>query len=230
MSEMISNLRDFNTTTAVIRLILAFTLGGCIGFERGKRGRPAGLRTHVFICMGAAMTVLVSLYVVNVLGYDGDVFRVPAQVISGIGFLGVGTILVTGRTHVRGLTTAAGLWNAAIIGIVTGYGFYEIAIVGTLLSTVTIGYLHNVENNFYKTNKHFEVYLEVGSIDNVTNCVNRLNLEFYSKNIEIRPPRSATSGNVGIEASVSLPRNSTKEQVVSKLNKIEGVLFALESK
>ncbi|MBR4879262.1 MAG: MgtC/SapB family protein, partial [Clostridia bacterium] len=210
--------------------ILAFTLGGCIGFERGKRGRPAGLRTHVFICMGAAMTVLVSLYVVNVLGYDGDVFRVPAQVISGIGFLGVGTILVTGRTHVRGLTTAAGLWNAAIIGIVTGYGFYEIAIVGTLLSTVTIGYLHNVENNFYKTNKHFEVYLEVGSIDNVTNCVNRLNLEFYSKNIEIRPPRSATSGNVGIEASVSLPRNSTKEQVVSKLNKIEGVLFALESK
>ena len=230
MSEMMAYLRDFNTTTALIRLFLALFLGGAIGFERGKRGRPAGLRTHVFICLGSAMTALISLYVVTVLKLDGDIFRIPAQVISGIGFLGVGTILVTGRSHVRGLTTAAGLWNAAIIGIVTGYGFYEVALVGTLLSTITIGYLYKIENNFYKTNKRFEVYIELNTIEAVTSCVSRLDFDFYAKNIEVRPPRSATPGNVGIEASVNLPRNSTKEQVIAKLNKIDGVVFALESR
>ena len=130
----------------------------------------------------------------------------------------------------RGLTTAAGLWNAAIIGIVTGYGFYEVALLGTLLSTLTIGYLYKIENNFYKTNKRFEVYIALGNINDVTMCVNHLNCDFYGKNIEVRPPRSAPPGNVGIEASVNLPRNSTKEQVIAKLNKIEGVVFALESR
>ena len=95
MDEIMAYLRDFNTSTALIRLILALILGGAIGFERGKRGRPAGLRSHGFICIGSAMTALISLYVVTVLKLDGDIFRIPAQVISGIGFLGVGTILVT---------------------------------------------------------------------------------------------------------------------------------------
>ena len=131
---MMEWLREFNFWTILIRLFTAALLGGVIGLERGRQRRAAGLRTHILVCVGAALTAMVGFFARDMLGIsNSDPLRVSAQVISGIGFLGVGTILVTGRSQVRGLTTAAGLWSTAAVGLAIGIGFYEAAIICTLL-------------------------------------------------------------------------------------------------
>ena len=117
---------------AVLKVGLAIVIGGIIGMERRKQGRAAGMRTHILVCLGATLTSMTGVYAYTTLGFTGDPLRVAAQVISGIGFLGVGTILIKGRFQITGLTTAAGLWCGAAIGIALGIGF--------LMFGVAIGY------------------------------------------------------------------------------------------
>ena len=100
----------------MVRLFLAVLCGGLIGLEREYKRRPAGFRTHILICLGAAMTTMTSQYLYLNLHFYTDMTRMGAQVVAGIGFIGAGTIIVTGRQRVKGLTTAAGLWAAAIAG------------------------------------------------------------------------------------------------------------------
>ena len=111
--------------TVAVRLVLAVFCGGFIGLERERKRRPAGFRTHILICLGAAMTTLTSQFLALNLGANTDTARLGAQVIAGVGFIGAGTIIVTKRRQVKGLTTAAGLWTAAIVGLCCGAGFFE---------------------------------------------------------------------------------------------------------
>ena len=120
MAQVIQTLQETNFLSAMVRLLLAAVLGGLIGTERAVKGRAAGMRTHILVCIGSALTALVGLYVTENLGLDSDPMRLSAQVISGIGFLGGGMILVRGRAHITGLTTAAGLWTTAAIGLAMG--------------------------------------------------------------------------------------------------------------
>ena len=152
MEAVFDYLRDFNFVTVAIRLILAMVFGAVIGLERGKQGRAAGMRTHILVCLGACLAAMIGFYATNVLGTSGDPLRVAAQVISGIGFLGVGTILIKGRFQITGLTTAAGLWCAAAIGLSLGAGFYEGAIITFVLAVLTVTVVHRLE---YSINKRF---------------------------------------------------------------------------
>ena len=111
--------------------MLAVLCGGIIGIERAYKRRPAGFRTHILICIGAAITTLTSQYLYLNLHYFTDMARLGAQVVAGIGFIGAGTIIVTRQQRVKGLTTAAGLWTSAIIGLAFGGGFYEGGILAT---------------------------------------------------------------------------------------------------
>lgn len=127
-------LHTFNTPVVTIRLLLSVLLGGAIGYSRSSKGRAAGFKTHVLVCLGSALVFITGLYIYQVMEYNtGDVARLPAQVINGIGFLGAGTIMVTAKNQVKGLTTAAGLWACACIGLAVGAGFYTGAIVTTVL-------------------------------------------------------------------------------------------------
>lgn len=123
----------------LVRLLLATVLSGLIGFERESRGRAAGLRTHILVCVGSALFMLTSIYMFDI--YRGvaavDPTRIAAQVITGVGFLGAGTILRSGAT-VKGLTTAASLWAVAGIGLAVGCGFYSAAVITTILVGVTL--------------------------------------------------------------------------------------------
>ena len=130
--DWVGDLNDLNILSIFVRLLLAMAFGGTIGFERGIRQRAAGLRTHMLLAVGAASTMLVSQYMYASYGV-GDPARLSAQVISGIGFLGAGTIIVTRRNQVKGLTTAAGLWTTSAVGLALGAGMYIIGITGTLL-------------------------------------------------------------------------------------------------
>ena len=133
MLSLFDGLRDVTVWSVALRMTLAVLCGGIIGIEREYKRRPAGFRTHILICLGAAMTTLTSQYLYLVLGQYTDMARLGAQVVAGIGFIGAGTIIVTRRQRVKGLTTAAGLWAAAIIGLALGGGFYEGGVFATAL-------------------------------------------------------------------------------------------------
>ena len=160
MQEIIAYLRDFNIVTVLIRLVLAMIIGGTIGVERNKQGRAAGMRTHILVCLGAALAAMIGVYVSKVMNIDNDPLRVGAQVISGIGFLGVGTILIKGRFQITGLTTAAGLWTAAAIGLALGVGFYEGAVITFLCAVLTITVVHRLEYTINKKYSRFGMYVD----------------------------------------------------------------------
>lgn len=141
------NAVDIYTGQAIFRLCLSMLLGAVVGYERKRKGQPAGLRTFSLIAMGATLAMLVSIYVCQeYVGLkNGDPGRIAAQVITGIGFLGAGAI-IQAKGSVRGLTTAAGIWMASIIGLAVGVGLYILSLVATLLILFILVQLDNIEH------------------------------------------------------------------------------------
>ena len=133
MLEFLNPMRDLNTVSVTLRMVLAVLVGAVIGLERSAKNRPAGFRTHILVCMGAAVASMTGLFLFLVLKLPTDVSRLGAQVISGLGFIGAGTIVVTKKMSIKGLTTAAGLWTTGIIGLAIGAGYYELGVIGAVL-------------------------------------------------------------------------------------------------
>ena len=159
--------RELTLTSVVIRVLVSVALGGIIGMERGLKNRAAGFRTYMLVCMGACIVMVTNQYIFQVYG-TGDPVRMGAQVISGIGFLGAGTIIVTSRSQIKGLTTAAGLWASACIGLAVGVGFYEVAVIGGLSVFLVLTVLHSWELHMRRNVKQCTVYVELK-----TDCVMR---------------------------------------------------------
>lgn len=145
MLPIFDGVRDVTVLSTTLRMLLAVVCGGLIGLEREYKRRPAGFRTHILICLGAAMTTLTSQFLYLNLHYYTDMARLGAQVVAGIGFIGAGAIIVTRRRRVKGLTTAAGLWAAAIVGLCLGGGFYEGGIFATALILAAEMFLSKLE-------------------------------------------------------------------------------------
>ena len=160
MLECLEFIRELDFLAVTLRLVLAVFCGGIIGIERSVKHRPAGFRTHILICLGAAMTTLTSQYMLITMNMYTDVSRLGAQVIAGIGFIGAGTIIVTKSQSVKGLTTAAGLWTAAIIGLVCGAGFAELAIFVTAMVLFAEVVLSRIESRFARKVSDVNVYIE----------------------------------------------------------------------
>ena len=166
MMEGLAYLREMNVASVLLRLTVAMLFGGFIGLERERKRRPAGFRTYMLVCLGAALTMLLSQYesymvthawheTAMEIGLRTDVSRFGAQVINGIGFLGAGTIIVTGKQEVKGLTTAAGLWASACMGLAIGAGFYECVLLGFLLILLIVCSCYSI----FKCSYHFVVQL-----------------------------------------------------------------------
>ncbi len=140
----------FLNDTHIIRLLIALTLGVLVGLERSRAGKTAGLRTFGLVSMGSCLFVIVSLAVTETLGVSGpDIMRVVAGVVTGIGFLGAGAIIMRGETLI-GLTTAAGLWVSAGIGVACALGLYTIAIATAILTLLAFTLLWTFEHNVFK--------------------------------------------------------------------------------
>lgn len=222
-------LHQFNLISVIIRIFLAMFLGGLIGMEREKSKRPAGFRTHILVCVGACMTALIGLFVWHEMGDVTDPVRISAQVISGIGFLGVGTILVKEHDHITGLTTAAGLWTTAAIGIACGYGFYSAALLGTLVVAITSAILFKLEKGTRRRNCVRSIYLEIMGTKYVNEYTDWFVQELRAKNILIVAPRSAIKHNVGVEVILSVTDEEGVKAVLEKIREKEKVAFAIES-
>ncbi len=228
--EILEYLRQINMISITVRILLAFIVGGIVGFERGKKGRAAGFRTHILVCVGACLATLTGQYIISVLNMSGDPARLGAQVISGIGFLGAGTIITTGKNHVRGLTTAAGLWSTAAIGLAIGIGFYEAAIIGSLAITFTIVILHKFDYFIFAKTADIDVYIEISDMKELKPILDAIKaLDYNMHNINITPPKSALGQHVGIEGVISSKKKWVKEDVITAIGKIPGIVFITES-
>lgn len=152
--------RPLTYTAIALRVVLAVILGGIIGMERGMKNRPAGLRTYMLVCLGACIVMVTNQYVYQVY-QTGDPVRMGAQVISGIGFLGAGTIIVTNRSQIKGLTTAAGLWASACIGLALGIGLYEVAVLGSFSIFMIFTLLHELDFRIRQNTRQLDAYVEL---------------------------------------------------------------------
>ena len=222
--DFISYTQEFNMLSVMLRIVLAIIAGGVIGNERGMHGSAAGLRTHIFVCVGGALTSLCSLYVSRVLGFNGDVFRIPASVVSGIGFLGAGTILVKSDSSIVGLTTATGMWVTAITGIALGYGFYTGGVITTLICIVNATLFTRIEHNRLR---YMRFYIEVSNVDIIQSIVNKiydiLKNDVY---IDTIPAKSGIVGNVGLEVTTSTKNDF--ERIKKELSSFEGINFIVQ--
>lgn len=156
---ILDSLRELTLLSIFVRFALAVLLGGVIGMERGKKRHPAGLRTHLAVCIGSASVMMVSQYIFNTMN-GVDPGRLGSQVISGIGFLGVGTIVVTGRNQVKGLTTAAGLWASACMGLAIGIGFYEGAVIMCLFLYLVLEVIERLDAEYVKHSNKCQIFVE----------------------------------------------------------------------
>lgn len=223
-------LREMNLVSVIVRITLAMLLGGITGLERGKQGRAAGMRTHILVCLGATLTTMIGFFAAETLGYSNDPLRIAAQVVSGIGFLGVGTILIKGRFQITGLTTAAGLWCTAAVGLALGAGFFEGAIFAFLAALLTITIIHRLEYTINKKYRRFGIYVEICGDKNVRDTINKITSLYRISDVQVTSPRSGTVGNVGIEANVHNKHADLTPDIVSEeLEKLDNVIFAIES-
>jgi len=229
--EVMAYLRELTTITMLIRVALAAVAGGIVGLEREVHGRAAGMRTHMLVCLGAALSALIGCYLsvsMSEMGINSDAQRTGAQVMSGIGFLGAGTILVKkANSRITGLTTAAGLWATAAIGLAMGYGLYEAAFVTVFVVVLAFTVVSHLETRVNRKRQRMFVYLEVDSVESVRSMTDLLVNEFGAKELQVTPPRSGTAPHVGLEALIRVPPKVTVEAKIKKLHKIDHVVFAL---
>ena len=235
MWEWVDYLREMNLASVLLRLVAAMLFGGFIGLERERKRRPAGFRTYMLVCLGSALTMLLSQYefymVTNVwqeaaaeIGLRTDVSRFGAQVINGIGFLGAGTIIVTGKQEVKGLTTAAGLWASACMGLAIGAGFYECVLLGFVLIFLTNRLLPFVEDAIIESARNMNIYVEFQTLDDLGDIIGRIKsqgAQIYE--VDLDRGREERSKNPSAVFSIRLPCRNFHVRVLAAISELESV-------
>lgn len=235
MIEALDFLREFTFLSVVVRLALAMLFGGMLGLNRTQKRRPAGFRTYMIVCMGATLAMLISQYesamlagawngLAQEIGIKTDVSRIGAQVINGIGFLGAGTILVTGRQEVKGLTTAAGLWSSACMGLAIGAGFYECVLLAFLLIFLCIRVFPSLEVYILGWAKNMNIYVEFTSLDDLGDIISRIKAQGAQiYNVDITHGKKSQGQNPNAVFSIRLNQRRVHEQVLAAISELENV-------
>lgn len=186
MLESLSFLRELTPLSMLLRILFAVFFGGLVGLEREYKRRPAGFRTHILICLGACMTTMTSQYLSFSMGYTVDPARLGAQVVAGIGFIGAGTIIVTRQQRVKGLTTAAGLWSCAILGLTVGAGFFESAAICVCLILLAELLFVKLEYWLLRNTREYILYIEYSDaqcLEAILSCLQKENIHIGSMEI-----------------------------------------------
>jgi len=221
-------LREVTMFTVTVRMMLAVVCGGLIGIEREYKRRPAGFRTHILICLGASMTTLTSQYLYLNMLYFTDMGRLGAQVIAGIGFIGAGAIIVTRRRRVKGLTTAAGLWTAAIVGLACGAGFYEGAVYTTVLILLAELVFSKLEYRMMAKARETNLYVEYSgnmSLDHVIRHFRDVNIKITDLEIT---RASDEKHNACAIFTLQMNRRTDYEKMLGDLSDFSGIIAVEE--
>ncbi len=221
--EYLPILKELNLLTIVLRITLCIICGGAVGIERGIKGKPMGMKTHIIVCMGATIAMLTNQFIVEF--YQGsDPARLGAQVISGIGFLGAGAIMVTGRQKVKGLTTAAGLWASASLGLAIGIGFYEVAILGSLMLLVIETFISKLNQYMISRSNIINVYVEFNKPGHLSGLIATLREhDLVLSDIELTDFNHITGASVASIMTIRAKNASTCDGVIEIISDAKGV-------
>ncbi len=236
MTECLNYLRELNMPSMVLRVFLAVMMGGIIGLDRERKHRPAGFRTYMLIALGAACTQILSQYLELMLSTSWaldlpnvnkhtDIVRLGTQVVTGVGFIATGTILVTERHEVKGLTTASCLWASACLGLACGAGFYEGVFVGWALIVVIMKLLPLVEEPFLSRSLNMNLYVEMDSVENLGEIVTHLrsgNIRIYD--VELGKIEQNNRTHIKALFNIRLPHRSPHTTLLTSLAMLEGII------
>mgnify|MGYP001048578498 FL=1 len=217
---------DLSFGSIIVRTLLAILVGVLLGSDRRDKNKGAGVRTHAMVCLGSAMTMIISQYFkVRFPEMAGDVFRLGAAVVSGIGFLGVGTIIVSDRNKIHGLTTAAGLWTCACIGLAAGAGFIEGTITAMLAAFFILHNLTALDRRLGRHARAFDLYIEFVDVENAREFTRMLD-ERGIKYSDFMLQESSVGGE-GPVATVSIELDSyeAKKKYLKELKDYEGINY-----
>jgi putative Mg2+ transporter-C (MgtC) family protein len=204
------------------RSLVAVLIGLIIGMERARHGRAAGMRTHALVCLGAAVTAMTGIFINQATG-NGDVLRLAAQVISGVGFLGAGMIILKNDNMITGLTTAAGVWATATLGIAVGYGFYSGALIGAFFFLITLTLFSKFER---KKKNTLVVYVELSDITLLNEFIDEAKKRCPSEpTFRVYAPISGCSEHLGVDVVMDRRKGLHADAFLD----IEGVAYAFEA-
>ena len=234
--NMIDSLRQLNFASMILRMLLAILVGGLVGLERERKGRGAGFRTYMLVALGSSLTMILSQYLnlmlnttwlstADIVGIKTDVSRFGAQVINGVGFLGAGAIIVTDRQEVKGLTTAAGLWASACIGLAVGAGFYECVFISFVLIILIMTVLPYIEKSFLEKSRYININIDLESIDKLSGVLNKLKEDNVSIfDIDVYNNSSESVRSVSVCLNLRLSENCLHENIIAILSQCDGVI------
>ena len=228
INAAIAYLKEFNTISIVVRLILSIILGGFIGIERSKSGRAAGLRTHILVCLGSTIASMTGLYINQMVG--GDASRIAAQVISGIGVVSAGSIMIRHKSTIVGLTTAACVWAVGTVGIAIGYGFYEAAIIGVLLIMFITTTLNALDSRLRHDMKEVSVYVEFVDSKNINTTLSMIKeIGVEIETISVEKTKTSSHNGIGADLLIHINKKKNIDAFIEQLNQIENIEFAIRT-
>lgn len=217
--------RELTVTEIILRVLISVAIGGLIGLERGMKNRPAGLRTYMLVCVGACVVMLTNQYTYQVYQV-GDPVRMGAQVISGIGFLGAGTIIVTSRNQIKGLTTAAGLWTAGGIGLAIGIGLYEVAIAASAAVFIILTVLHQLDFRVRKKAHILEAYVELDQQTHLGNFLKEArDRGLEPSNVQLDHEDVVSGKQLSFIVTIKGKKAQNQDAMFTQLRKLEGVEY-----
>lgn len=221
---IIAYIEEFNAVSIAVRLLCAAIMGALIGYERAGNNQAAGVRTFAIVCLGAALAQIVDIRCIIHFG-NGDPVRLSQGVINGIGFLGVGTIIVTKDNHIKGLTTAAALWTTAILGICVGTGYVWGSIMAFALVFIVIKCLSAVTKRINKHTREIELIIEVKDNDGTYDVVNYIRDAGYEI---VMLEKKKHDDYVKMNMEIKLNKKMEHSVIIDALYKIEKVKYIQE--
>lgn len=230
LGDKVSWLQSITIGSVIIRLLLATLCGGLIGAQRATRRHAAGFRTYILVSLGAAIAGFTNQFIAEI-SADTDIGRIGNGVVTGIGFLGAGTILVTSRNQIKGLTTAAALWASGCMGLCIGHGFYTLGVLASVLIFVILTFTSPIENYFIDRASVLTIHVELDARTNLKDLVTFLRDNGFSiRNVE-HNIAYASSGLSVYTIIISNPKQKGKKRLSQKdichlINELEYVNFA----
>ena len=227
--EILDFLEGSSDMAAAIRLVLATLFGSLIGWERVVKRHSAGIKTFALVSLGSAVATSLNIYLAMIPGLSADVSRIPAGVVSGIGFLGAGTILVTGRQQIKGLTTAASLWVTSCMGMAIGGGYMIVGFVCFLLIMLANVVLMNLSKIVEETSKYISIYIEVNKDGGARKLTKWIREQGYSvSSMTKSKEKTLQSSDAALIVDIDFDKKRSHKEILALLNDLEYVSYVEE--